>query len=341
MKTLVSEENLLSIKERLKEIKSDQLLVVVDSRVWHLYSKDLENCINDYPNLILLKTPEGEKAKTFEEFEIGIEYFLEKGVHRGAHLITIGGGATSDFGGFIASSLLRGISWSVIPTTLLSMVDASIGGKTGINSKHGKNLVGAFHLPDHVWLNSSFLDTLAEVEVDSGKGEIIKYGFLCLSIARALEKDFSLNEVIKLCALEKQRIVSEDFKEAGSRIALNFGHTFGHALEKIYNLPHGIAIFWGMALIFKFFDQGEFLSKLRSFEKGVGANFGNPPWLNKTFPIEEIMDFVSKDKKKRSEGSLEFVLIDEVGKSSTRCLSLEDCRKKLEGMRDELRSFTF
>jgi 3-dehydroquinate synthase len=341
MKTKVTEETLVSIKKEIASLNTDQVLIVVDSRVWQLYSKELEKGLSDTKNHILFKALEGENSKSFKEFENGLEYFLEKGVHRGAHLISIGGGTTSDFAGFLASSLLRGISWSAIPTTLLGMVDASIGGKTGINSKHGKNLVGAFHLPEHVWLDVNFLETLAETEMSSGKGEVIKYAFLSKPIAKAVKEAQELKDLIRLCAQEKQTIVEEDFKEKGSRIALNLGHTFGHALEKIYDLPHGVAVFWGMGLVFKFFGEDKYLEDLRTFEKGIGANFGAPPWLNKTFPVAKIMDFVSKDKKMRKDGMIEFVLVEEIGKFKTQLLSLSDCSEKLEGMKDELRSFTF
>ena len=137
----------------IETIKTDQILLVVDSRVWQHYQKALESYQPKNKTIILYKSLEGESTKTIEEYERGVEFFLEKGVHRKAHLLAIGGGATSDYAGFIAASLNRGIEWSVVPTTLLSMVDAAIGGKTGVNSKHGKNLIGAFHMPKNVWIN--------------------------------------------------------------------------------------------------------------------------------------------------------------------------------------------
>lgn len=325
----------------LEKIETDQLLLIVDSRVWQHYQKALENHQPKNKNIILYKSLEGEKTKTIEEYEKGLEFFLEKGVHRRSHMLAIGGGATSDFAGFIAATINRGIKWSVVPTTLLAMVDAAIGGKTGVNSKHGKNLIGAFHMPENVWINSEFLQTLPKEEMDSGKGEIIKYGFLSEEAYDLIVKNAPLKTIIEKCAQLKEDVVNKDFQERGERICLNLGHTFGHALERIYDLSHGVAVFWGMSLIFKLSGQEEYLKDLRKLEKGVGADFGNPPWLNKTFPIQKIMEFVSKDKKVITSKEVETVQINKIGKFSTKIYPLEEMEAELEKRKDELRAFNF
>lgn len=341
MKTNIQDCNFSSLGEELGAIDTDNLLIVVDSRVWQIYAKELvENHPKD-KKIYLYKTLEGEATKNVAEFEKGLEFFLEKGIHRDSYLVAIGGGATSDFAGFLASSLLRGLKWSVVPTTLLSMVDASIGGKTGINSKHGKNLIGAFHLPENVWIIEDFINSLPKEELDSGLGEIIKYGFLDKEISKTLTSKCSLSEVIEACARKKEEIVQSDFKENGARISLNLGHTFGHALEKIYDLPHGVAVFWGMALIFKLYDGERFLKTLRSFETSLGADFGAPPWLNKTFPVKKIMEYVTKDKKRKSNEELQLVLVEEVGQFKTVSFKISDIKEKLEQSKDDLRSFNF
>lgn len=341
MKTDISLSNLSEIKESISKIETDLLLIVVDSRVWQLYGKKLKENLSDDKTILLYKALEGENAKTIRELENGLEYFLEKGIHRKAHLIAIGGGATSDFGGFLASTLLRGIDWSVVPTTLLSMVDASIGGKTGVNSSFGKNLIGTFHLPKNVWINPDFLETLESTELQSGKGEILKYGFLSKEVDNLLRNKASLREIIAKCAEVKEELVIEDFKEGGSRISLNLGHTFGHALERIYDLPHGVSVFWGMALIFKLFDGEKFLEILRDYEKSIEASFGNPPWLNKTFPVDKIMELITKDKKKVTKNSVQIVKIKEIGSFVTEDLKYEKIESLLKEKSDELRSFNF
>jgi 3-dehydroquinate synthase len=309
MKTNIQDCNFSSLGEELSAIDTDNLLIVVDSRVWQIYSKEL---VRNHPKdkkIYLYKTLEGEATKNIAEFEKGLEFFLEK--------------------------------WSVVPTTLLSMVDASIGGKTGINSKHGKNLIGAFHLPENVWIIEDFINSLPKEELDSGLGEIIKYGFLDKGVSKLLTSKCSLSEVIEACARKKEEVVQSDFKENGERISLNLGHTFGHALERIYDLPHGVAVFWGMALIFKLYEGEIFLESLRLFETSLGADFGAPPWLNKTFPVKKIMEYVTKDKKRKSNEELQLVLVEEIGQFKAVNFKISDIEKRLEQSKDDLRSFNF
>lgn len=341
MKSNIKKCTFHEVGTELEKINTDQLLLVVDSRVWQHYQKVLTLNQPKNKNIILYKALEGEGTKNIEEYEKGLEFFLEKRVHRNAHLLAIGGGATSDYAGFIAATLNRGISWSVLPTTLLSMVDAAIGGKTGINSKHGKNLIGAFHMPENVWINTDFLETLPKEEIASGIGEITKYGFLSEKIHDLIVKKADLKEIIFACAEHKEKVVQSDFKEKGERISLNLGHTFGHALEKIYDLPHGVAVFWGASLIFKLRGQENYLKTLREFEKGLGADFGEPPWLNKTFPVAKIMDYVSKDKKVVTTKQIETVQIKEIGKFETMSYTLSDLEKTLDSKKGELRGFNF
>lgn len=339
----VKKASLEEISSDLNNLDTDTILIVVDSRVWQLHGEKLQKESLNFKDkkVYLYKTLEGEATKTLEEFEKGLEFFLEKGIHRKCHLLAIGGGATSDFAGFLASSLLRGISWSVIPTSLLAMVDAAIGGKTGLNSKHGKNLIGSFHMPENVWINESFLETLPPEEFESGRGEVIKYGFLCEEISKLLENGASLSQIIEACAQKKESIVQTDFKETGDRISLNLGHTFGHALERIYDLPHGTAVFWGMAIIFKVWGNEEQLKLMRQYEKGVGADFGNPPWLNKTFPVDKIIEYVGKDKKVRNKGIVDLITIEKIGTFKKEPTSVDEVEKVLEKHKDELRTFNF
>ncbi|MBK24056.1 MAG: 3-dehydroquinate synthase [Halobacteriovorax sp.] len=341
MTTKIHKSTLTEILAQIKAIDTDTLIIIADQRLWELYRNELPLDKIEGKKIILRTTPSGEAVKNFEEFASCSEYLLDKGVHRKAHLIAFGGGSLSDFAGFVASTLLRGISWSIIPTTLLSMVDASIGGKTAINSKVGKNLIGAFHKPENVWLNVDFLNTLPEEELVNGYGEVIKYAFLNEEISNHLKiKKFDLNELIFKCAEYKLDLTEKDFKESGLRKCLNLGHTLGHAIEKIYSLPHGEAVFWGIALVLEVFQNGDFKSELKEYAKQLGVHERPVPWYKKTFPIEKIMTFISKDKKMLSKTNLEFVLVEKIGKIKYQAVELTELESKLEAMKDTLSDYS-
>lgn len=342
MSTKLKKAPFQNIIEDINKLKTDTILLVIDHYLWSLFQeefpvdKEVKN-----KRVISWKAPSGEQVKNFQELESCLEFFLEKGIHRQAHLIAIGGGATSDFAGFVAASLLRGIKWSIVPTTLLSMVDASIGGKVAINSKYGKNLIGAFHIPENVWINTDFLGKLSEKEVLSGKGEVLKYAFLDKKISKLIDNDdMDLDEVIQACANYKLALTKEDFKESGKRKILNLGHTLGHALERIYTLPHGEAVMWGMVLIFKLFGDEKLVSKLAQLKLRLGWDEVNPPWQNRQFPLDKIMEYLSKDKKMTSSESVDLILVEDIGKPIIVNTPLTEIEKKLEEARDELKTFS-
>ncbi|MBY0415023.1 MAG: 3-dehydroquinate synthase [Bdellovibrionales bacterium] len=340
MKTEIKHIELEDIISEINKLQTDTVLIMVDHQVWSLYSKDilLEGIENK--KVIFWKAADGEKVKNITDFQNAIEFFLEKGIHRKAHLVVIGGGATSDFGGFVASTILRGISWSVVPTTLLSMVDASIGGKVAINSKSGKNLIGAFHLPHHVWICPKFLETLPVAEKNSGMGEVLKYCFLDYSIYDLATRKADMSEIISACAKFKEKLTLEDLKEVGIRKILNLGHSFGHALEYIYNLPHGEAVMWGMILLFKVFGNEKNLSDVAALKKALDIPGDQTPWFNKEFPIDKIMMYLSKDKKISALSSIDLILIKDIGNAEIVTMSFDEIQATLEAKKDELRKFT-
>ncbi|MEI8348393.1 MAG: hypothetical protein WCG27_13070, partial [Pseudomonadota bacterium] len=188
------------IIERAQKLNTDIIMLIMDERIWPVYKErlPLEQKLTG-KKILFWRSAQGENCKKLSEYERCVEFFLEKGIHRQAHILAVGGGATSDFAGFVASTILRGISWSVVPTTLLSMVDAAIGGKVALNSRFGKNLVGAFHPPHEVWINSTFLQSLSPEEIVSGKGEIIKYAFLDKNIFQQIISGAKIEDVIRSC----------------------------------------------------------------------------------------------------------------------------------------------
>lgn len=343
MKTKISRVNFDEIIEGINQIEADTILIIADLNVWSAYSKtlDLENKIKD-KRIIIWKAPDGEKTKNFTDYESCLEFFISKGIHRKSHLIAIGGGATSDFAGFVASTLLRGLSWSIIPTTLLSQVDAAIGGKVAINSSHGKNLVGSFHLPQNIWINSSFLKSLPEEEYKSGKGEILKYAFLDKKIFDLLNKDkVDVLVSIEACADFKVLVTEEDLEESGRRKTLNLGHSFGHAFEQIYNLCHGEAVMWGLGVIFKVYGNQCLVDQLSKLKTNFGLEHCEPPWLHKTFPVDDIMIYLKRDKKTITRDSIDLIIANSPGDVSVKTTLFSQIEEDLEKAKDELKSFTF
>lgn len=340
MKTEIKNVELENIVDEINKLQTDTVLIIADHHVWSLYSKDILLEKIENKKVLFWKAADGEKVKNITDYQNAIEFFLEKGIHRNAHLIVIGGGATSDFGGLVAATILRGIKWSIVPTTLLSMVDASIGGKVAINSKSGKNLIGAFHLPTNVWICPKFIETLTPVEKHSGMGEVLKYCFLDYNIYDLVMRKAEMGQIIDACAKYKEKLTEEDLKETGIRRLLNLGHSFGHALEFIYNIPHGEAVMWGISLLFKLFGTEKNLNDIAVLKKALEIPGDHSPWFNKEFPIEKIMLYLSKDKKISALSSIDLVIIKDIGNAEIETKTFDEIQAVLEANKDELRKFT-
>lgn len=340
MKTEIKKVDLENIVDEINKLPTDTILVIADHQVWSLYSKDINLEKIENKKVLFWKASDGEKVKNITDFQNAVEFFLEKGIHRNAHLVVIGGGAVSDFGGFVAATILRGIEWSIVPTTLLSMVDASIGGKVAINSKSGKNLIGAFHLPTNIWISPKFLETLPATEKNSGMGEVLKYCFLDYSIYDMVIRKADMSEIIDACAKFKEKLTTEDLKENGIRKILNLGHSFGHAVEFIYNIPHGEAVMWGIALIFKLFGTEKNINDIAALKKALEIPGDHSPWFNKEFPTDKIMMYLSKDKKISALSSIDLVLIKDIGNAEVETITFDELQTTLEAKKDELRKFT-
>ncbi|MFQ5707355.1 MAG: 3-dehydroquinate synthase [bacterium] len=235
-------------------------VVVSDATVDSLYGKALSAGFKGLGvQLRSIVLPAGEHTKSLRTIENIITEMLEYGCDRDSAVIGFGGGVIGDIAGFAASIFKRGVPFVQVPTTLLAQVDASVGGKTGVNHALGKNLIGTFYQPRLVWMDLEMLKTLPTREILCGLGEIIKYGVIWdatlltlveenLDKIRSLDRDI-VQEIVKRCCEIKAEIVSQDEKEAGLRMILNFGHTVGHALEAAtdYNvLNHGEAVLLGM-----------------------------------------------------------------------------------------------
>jgi 3-dehydroquinate synthase len=267
---------------------------------------------------LLFISPDGESQKDYATVERLWTILGQEEFGRDSAIIAIGGGATTDLAGFVAATWLRGVSWYAIPTTLAGMVDASVGGKTGINTASGKNLVGSFYSPRAVCADLEWLTSLSERDFSAGLAEVIKTGFIRdLSILDLLEsadgvsgaRERSLELVSKSVAV-KADVVSADFKEGKLREILNFGHTLGHAIEKHanYTLRHGEAVSIGL----------HFAAHLSEGELGLGrseverltqllAKFDLPISIDPMqFPFADLLSLMAGDKKSR-DGRIRFV----------------------------------
>lgn len=239
------------IESRLPMLMTGQKnFVVTDSNVFALYAKWLKKHFADTEIFVL---PAGEENKNFQSLYEILSSMTKAGLHRNSRLFAVGGGVVGDIGGLAAALYMRGISCVQIPTTLLSQVDSSVGGKTAVDLGGVKNIVGAFYQPCEVLVDPTFLNTLPPREMKCGVGEIVKYAALNGEIFDALEKNLHrlndqefLTELITACIAHKAGVVARDEKESGERRSLNVGHTTGHAIELTSRLSHGESVLYGM-----------------------------------------------------------------------------------------------
>ena len=308
-----------------------KVAVVTCPELARLYSEFLDTLKADGA-LVCVTSVDGEKAKSPAELERLWEALAQAKCDRGAVVVAFGGGVVGDLAGFLAASYMRGVDFIQIPTTLLSMVDSSVGGKTGINLKAGKNLVGAFHQPKGVYADTALLRTLPEREFAAGMAEVIKYGLLAdkalfdrLESVGALAHDHpALPGVIRRCCEIKAAVVRDDefeTKKEGGRALLNLGHTFGHAIENVAGYGeylHGEAVAIGCVMAARLSQELGLVGAdvVAATEKLCRVN-RLPVRLHKALPVDALMDAMRKDKKVRA-GTLRFVVLNRIGEAATR-----------------------
>lgn len=274
---------------------------------------------------VLAGVPDGEDAKRIEVASWIWGLLGQADFTRTDTVIGFGGGAATDLAGFVAATWLRGVPLIQVPTTLLGMVDASIGGKTGINTTEGKNLVGSFYAPIAVFCDVNTLATLPRNELLAGFGEVVKYGFIAdESILAAIEADVesatdvnseAFLEIVAKCVAIKARVVSEDFKEAGLREILNYGHTLGHAIElaERYTWRHGAAISVGMMFVAELARlNGRLSDAVVDRHRSILLSLGLPVTY-RADKFDQLLGAMQRDKKSRA-GTLRFVVLDGIGK---------------------------
>jgi len=317
--------NLNAISNYFKGVKKvGKILTLVDSNVYKYHKKDIDSIARKYNSFKTLVIKTDESLKSFRTLEKIFTEMVKIKLGRDGMLVSIGGGILGDVAGFAAGTFMRGIKYINIPTTLLSMVDSSVGGKTGINFSETKNVIGVFHQPDFVLVNIKFLNSLPKDEILSGYGEIIKYGFLA---GDDLLDDFIikyddivkikskiLEKIIYQSLIIKSAVVKNDEKEQSLRKVLNLGHTFAHSFEVVseHKIKHGQAVMAGIiSAIFLSHRKGIIKTALFNellFKLDFISGEINLPVLNKT----KLYNVMLKDKKNML-GSIKFVLPEKPG----------------------------
>ena len=290
-------------------------------------------------NFVVIECPHGEASKSMEVVANIVDTLIGKHADRRSVLINLGGGMVCDLGGFTASIYKRGISFINIPTSLLAMVDASIGGKTGIDFLNFKNVLGVFNHAKAIFISSEFLGTLPEIEIKSAWAEIIKTAAIANHrLFESIENNLEIGEIIRQCALTKSEIVKTDFYDQGQRQLLNFGHTFGHAYES-YQLEigkpiaHGFAVAYGMltelklALFIKNITELEYQRIADQIKKYVGVEY------QKDDLLEPMSKYLISDKK-NTDSNISFSLPQSIGNGQYQYkVSLDQLKKwKIEGI---------
>lgn len=304
----------------------DHTIIITDENVYGLHQKKFKN-----HNCIVLKA--GEKYKVQATVDTIIHQLLEMETDRKTTLVGVGGGVITDITGYVASVYMRGLNFGFLPTTLLAMVDASIGGKNGIDVGKYKNMVGIIRQPSFIIYDQVFLNTLPQTEWENGFAEIIKHA--CIKDAamfRLLEentlKSFQKNkkkihELIVRNAKLKTKIVQADEFENGERKLLNFGHTLGHALENQYELSHGQAVAIGMTYASKISEQ---ILGFKNADKVIGLieRYGLPTFA--AFDKQKAFDVLKRDKK-RERTDINYILLQKIGKGTIQSIPLNQLQK--------------
>lgn len=310
--------------------KANKILVVISQKVNKLYGKKL-----NFKNGIKFVLKDGEGQKNFKNYKKILDFALKNKLERKDAILAVGGGVVGDIAGFAAATYLRGIDFIQIPTTLLACVDSSVGGKVAINTDWGKNLVGAFYQPKAVFCNLNFFKTLDARQFKTGLAEVVKYGFISQDNGDFFEflmqnsdkvlarDDETLLKIVKTSLMMKADVVAQDEKEQGLRRILNFGHTYGHAVEKITNYKkytHGEAVAMGMVFAMNLaFKRGLISDEYKNEALALIDKYG----LVKKYPRfnpEKIAELMMSDKKVQ-DGKINFVL--PVQKSKVECFSLD------------------
>ena len=318
-----------------------QVAVVTNDKVGGLYEARLDASLAGAAARISIRLPDGEAYKTWSSLDQVFERLLRERYDRQCLLVALGGGVIGDLTGFAAAISQRGVDFVQVPTTLLAQVDSSVGGKTGINHPLGKNMIGAFHQPRLVLADVATLRSLPARELSAGLAEMIKHGEIAdpeylerlernLSALRACDPRALADAILRSCEI-KAAVVAADEREEGVRATLNFGHTFGHAIEAGLGYGewlHGEAVGAGMVMAADLSHRlglvdPAVVARLRETIAAAGLPVRGPPW-----PFERYVELMSVDKKAR-QGTPKFVLLERLGRATVQRVPDEPLRATL------------
>jgi len=330
---LLGKNLLANAGEFLKSLNlASKAAIITDDNVDKLYADAVANSLSASGFAVCKHAlPSGEKSKNIKNYSAILDFLARNLFQRNDIIIALGGGVIGDMAGFAAATYLRGIKYVQIPTTLLSIIDSSVGGKTAVNLKSGKNLAGAFHQPTLVIANTDTLKTLPDTEIKNGKGELIKYGILAGGeLWTLIEKsDFLSERALELCINYKKSIVEADERESGQRKLLNLGHTFGHAIEKLsgYTIPHGIAVAAGIAIIAKAEHKAGNLADAH-LNKIIDILKKNDMLTMHNYTNQQLLSAALNDKKSDSN-NITLVTINNIGDCTLTKKSIADLKEYL------------
>lgn len=324
---LIKKYNIVLTDDFRKELSRDSILII-DKKVYDLHN--LKSIDND--KVILFEA--SEENKTLSAYAEIVEKLLDIEADRSSEIVAIGGGITCDLVAFVASTFLRGVKLTLVPTTLLAMCDAAIGGKNGLNFQGAKNIIGNIRQPNRILVDTCFLSTLPEEVLSGGFAEVIKISATCdATLFELLESEtfafpnvdlIAMREVIRRAIYLKLQIVAEDEFEAGKRRILNFGHTLAHAIEAVYGLSHGRAVALGMQFAVRLSKHqsiaqnstiaDNIIHRIDSIISKFKLNTAITPEADKILP------YMLKDKKRESN-NIHFITLTEIGKAEIRLIS--------------------
>lgn len=323
------EESFKGLSEAVKSLNPTQkrICIVTDTTVEKLYLEGVKKVLGDcFKEVLVFVFPAGEASKNLNTVQELYRFLIENHIERKDLLAALGGGVVGDLTGYAAATYLRGIDFIQIPTTLLSQVDSSIGGKTGVDFDSYKNMVGAFHHPSLVYINLSTLKTLSDDQFSCGMGEVLKHGLIknaeyyewCIGqMFEIQEREISVLKEMVIESLKiKRAIVEKDPTEKGERALLNLGHTIGHAIEKIrgFELLHGQCVALGYLCAAYISWKRGILDDEEFFEiRDMNVGFDLPIFIDGV--TEEQVLQVTKSDKKMEQGQIKFVLLNQIGKA--------------------------
>lgn len=323
------EEGFASLAQAFQDenIAERKVCIVTDTTVGPLYEKAVHEALASISRAVFIFTfPAGESSKNLETVEQLYRVLIEQEMDRKGILVALGGGVVGDLTGFAAATYLRGIDFVQIPTTLLAQVDSSVGGKTGVDFRQYKNMVGAFHQPRLVYMNMETLESLSDREFACGMGEILKTGlicdgeffrFVCANQGAIQGKDKNmLKTMIRRCCAIKAGVVERDPREQGERALLNLGHTVGHAVEKLmdFQLLHGQCVGIGLIAAAYISMKRGLLTEEEYLEIRNGCRSYSLPLSVEGLDTSAILAATKKDKK-MEQGHIKFILMDGIGRS--------------------------